>query len=146
MSVRPPGGAFTKAVTLALGPGAEAQALALLEEVRQAFGIAQEALADFRLAVLEACLNALEHGAPPVEVEVEGERVGAGLRLWVHVVDHGQGFSPQGIPRPHLPAKLGSPRKRGWGLEIMRRFADDLQVESQPGYTKVSLMRWLKEA
>lgn len=121
--------------------GAESQALELLEEVRSFFSLSFEALADFRLAVVEACLNALEHGAPPVEVEVDGEREGDSLMICVLVRDHGPGFSPEDIPQPQLPAKLQSDRKRGWGLAIMQRFAHRLEISSRVGLTEVRL--WL---
>ena len=137
-------GRFRASCTLSPGEGAEAQALALLEKLRLALGLPGEALADFRLAVVEACLNALEHGAPPVEVTVEGRRRGQQVRVVVRVVDHGPGFAPEAVPRPELPAKLASPRKRGWGLEIMRRLADQVSVSSHPGRTQVSLVRVLR--
>lgn len=119
--------------------GAENQALELLEEVRCFFSLPSEALADFRLAVVEACLNALEHGAPPVEVEVKGKREGAMITVSVLVRDHGPGFHPEKIPQPQLPAKLHSDRKRGWGLAIMQRFADQLEINSRLGLTEVRL-------
>ncbi|MGQ9495512.1 MAG: ATP-binding protein [Thermoanaerobaculaceae bacterium] len=119
--------------------GAEGQALELLEEVRCFFSLPSEALADFRLAVVEACLNALEHGAPPVEVEVKGKREGDVVTVCVLVRDHGPGFHPENIPQPQLPAKLRSDRKRGWGLAIMQRFTDRLEINSRSGLTEVRL-------
>lgn len=135
---------FHRSCELSPGESGEAQALVLLEELRRAFGLPGEALADFRLAVVEACLNALEHGAPPVQVMVTGQRQGSELRVVVEVVDHGPGFEPETVPRPELPAKLASPRKRGWGLEIMRRLADRVTVSSHPGQTRVKLVRVLR--
>lgn len=132
---------FTSQVELSGTPGCEAEALRLLEEARQFLAVRSEVVADFRLAVLEACLNALEYGKPPVDVEVEAHRDRDGVRFWVRVSDCGPGFSPEAVPQPQLADKLASPRKRGWGLEIMRRFADELKVESRPGRTVVTLVR-----
>lgn len=132
---------FCSRVVLGQETGSEAQALQLLEDARVFFAVKPELVSDFRLAVLEACLNALEYGKPPVEVEVEASQHEDGVHFWVRVVDHGPGFSPEGIPSPQLADKLGSPRKRGWGLEIMRRFSDRLHIESRPGRTVVSLYR-----
>ncbi|MFN3414206.1 MAG: ATP-binding protein [Thermoanaerobaculum sp.] len=132
---------FASQVVLRKEKGGEAQALHLLEKARLFFAVKPEVLSDFRLAVLEACLNALEHGQPPVEVEVEAHRRDDGVHFWVRVIDHGPGFHPEAVPQPQLADKLSSPRKRGWGLEIMRRFADGLAFDSQPGRMVVSLYR-----
>lgn len=132
---------FSSRVVLREAEGGEAQALRLLEEARVFFAVRPEVLSDFRLAVLEACLNALEHGQPPVEVEVEAHRQEDGVHLWVRVMDHGPGFEPEAVPQPQLADKLSSPRKRGWGLEIMRRFADGVAFDSKPGRTVVTLYR-----
>lgn len=136
---------FSARTTLQPGEGSEGQALVLLEKVRRYLALPAESFSEFRLAVVEACLNALEHGAPPVEVEVAAERVAQGWRVVVCVIDHGQGFSPASVPQPELPAKLASGRKRGWGLEIMRRFADEVTFNSRPGLTQVRLVRLLRE-
>ncbi|MCS7182665.1 MAG: ATP-binding protein [Thermoanaerobaculum sp.] len=128
-------------VLLAAESGAEADALHLLDRVLGALGVGSEALCEFRLAVVEACLNALEYGRPPVKVAVEAERGPDWVQLVVRVEDHGPGFSPSSVPPPQLADKLASPRKRGWGLEIMRRFTDRLEVDSQPGKTVVTLYR-----
>lgn len=136
---------FRARATLQSSEGSEGQALGLLERVRRSLAFPAEAFSEFRLAVVEACLNALEHGAPPVEVEVTAEKVAEGWRVVVCVIDHGQGFSPASVPRPELPAKLASDRKRGWGLEIMRRFADEVTFSSRPGLTQVRLVRLLRE-
>lgn len=138
-------GAFSSRAVLGGEAGSEAEALRLLERAREFFSVRPELLSDFRLAVLEACLNALEYGKPPVEVEVEARRQGDGVHFWVRVTDHGPGFAPETVPSPQLADKLASPRKRGWGLEIMRRFADHMSVDSRPGKTVVSLFRLAAE-
>lgn len=137
--------AYSSRTVLGHEAGSEAGALQLLEEARAFFSVKPELVSDFRLAVVEACLNALEYGKPPVEVEVEAWREGDAVHFWVRVTDYGPGFSPESVPSPQLADKLGSPRKRGWGLEIMRRFADRLVVDSRPGRTVVSLFRLAAE-
>lgn len=132
---------FSSRVVLCKEKGGEAQALQLLEEARVFFAVKPEVLSDFRLAVLEACLNALEHGKAPVEVEVEARGDEDGVHFWVQVIDHGSGFRPEAVPQPQLADKLSSPRKRGWGLEIMRRFSDRLAFDVQPGKMVVRLYR-----
>ena len=51
------------------------------------------------------------------------------------------GFDPSSVTRPVLEAKLHSQRKRGWGLELIRRLMDDVTITSRPGLTKVHMIR-----
>lgn len=122
-------------------PDAELLAARAVQDVGVRLGFARDTLEEVKLAVVEACLNALEHGAGEVEVEVLGHRNGEGSRIEVLVTDHGPGFDPGKVPAPQLEAKLHGNRKRGWGLELMRHLMDAVDVVSKPGYTQVRLLR-----
>ena len=104
-------------------------------------GFPHDTLEEVKLAVVEACLNALEHGTGEVEVEVIAHPETTPVSLEVVIVDHGPGFDPAGIPTPRLEAKLRGNRKRGWGLELMRHLMDEVEVTSRPGFTQVRLLR-----
>lgn len=122
-------------------PNAELVAGRLVEEVGLQAGFTRDTLAEVKLAVVEACLNAFEYGGGDIEVEVSvrsGERSPC---LEVVVTDHGPGFDPQAVPVPDLPAKLKAARKRGWGLQLMRRLMDEVVVSSRPGLTRVRMRR-----
>ncbi len=103
-------------------------------------GFSHDTLAEVRLAVVEACLNALEYGGGDVEVEVVAHTDGSPW-LEVRVVDYGPGFDPAAVPRPQLRTKLRADRKRGWGLELMRRLMDEVEISSMPGRTQVRMIR-----
>ncbi len=122
-------------------PDAELLAARAVQDVGGRLGFSRDTLEEVKLAVVEACLNALEHGAGEVEVEVLGHRNGEGSRIEVLVTDHGPGFEPGKIPAPQIEVKLHGSRKRGWGLELMRHLMDAVEVVSKPGYTQVRMLR-----
>lgn len=121
-------------------PHVELEAGHAVETLGLEAGFSRDTLAEVRLAVVEACLNALEYGGGDVEVEIAAHADGSPW-LEVRVVDHGPGFDPAAVPRPLLRAKLRADRKRGWGLELMRRLMDEVEISSQPGRTQVRMVR-----
>jgi serine/threonine-protein kinase RsbW len=112
-----------------------------VEEAGQRIAFPRDTLAEVKLAVVEACLNAIEYGTGEVEVEVIAHPNDAHPWIEVAVVDHGPGFDPSQVPRPVLEDKLRSRRKRGWGLELVRRLMDEVEITSQPGMTRVRMIR-----
>ena len=127
-------------MVLMLQPHVELSAARAVEDLGQRVGFPRDTLAEVKLAVVEACLNALEYGGGEVELEAVAH---AGPPPWleVMVVDHGPGFDPAAVARPKLGAKLHARRKRGWGLELMRRLMDRVEIDSRPGYTRVRMTR-----
>jgi serine/threonine-protein kinase RsbW len=121
-------------------PHVELEAGQAVETVGLKAGFSHDTLAEVRLAVVEACLNALEYGAGEIEVEVAAHTDGSPW-LEIRVIDHGPGFEPAAVPRPKLRSKLHADRKRGWGLELMRRLMDEVEITSRPGRTQVRMIR-----
>jgi serine/threonine-protein kinase RsbW len=86
---------------------------------------------DVELAFTEACTNALRHGSPygsanqfHVHCEIQDSR------LIMEVRDEGRGFSyepPPEPPKDPLNGPVG-----GWGLYLMYKLMDALQVERLP--------------
>ncbi|HVN76239.1 MAG TPA: ATP-binding protein [Thermoanaerobaculaceae bacterium] len=128
---------------LVLPPVARAELIAgdAVDDLGRRIAFPRDTLAEVKLAVVEACLNALEYGAGEVEVELTAH--GEDSQPWIEVVvvDHGPGFDPSGVQRPVLEAKLHAQRKRGWGLELIRRLMDDVTISSHPGLTRVRMTR-----
>jgi anti-sigma regulatory factor (Ser/Thr protein kinase) len=91
----------------------------------------EDRIDELRLAVQEAFINASEHsGASDGSVYVTlalygGERAEL---VQVTIRDTGTGFSAPD-PRDTM-AREGRPRKRGWGLTLIRRLVDEVEIES----------------
>ncbi len=130
-------------VRLVLPHVARAELLAsrAVDEAGQRIAFPRDTLAEVKLAVVEACLNALEYGAGDVEVEVTAHPDDGTEWIEVAIVDHGPGFDPARVPHPVLEDKLRSKRKRGWGLELIRRLMDEVEITSQPGLTRIRMTR-----
>jgi len=117
---------------------AELVAALAAETLAKALGLPEESLQPLRLAVIEACLNASEHGGGDMLVRMADEE---GFRLRVEVEDHGSGFDPEA---PYLAAparKHGCVEKRGWGLRLIREMMDEVSIDSRPGRTIIRMWK-----
>jgi serine/threonine-protein kinase RsbW len=96
---------------------------------------------DLRLAVTEACANAVDAqqaaGDPrPIEIVIEA----APGRVVVSVTDHAGGFDPDHLdPLPSVtdPGRLR--HERGLGLALMRSHVDDVRFARTADGTEVTL-------
>jgi serine/threonine-protein kinase RsbW len=102
--------------------------------------VAAERIDDLKLAVSEACTNAIEAnvessgGERPVVVQVWE----APERLEVCIADSGPGFDPKMLPEhPPVtdPDRLNF--ERGLGIPLIRTLVDDVRFESGPDGTAV---------
>lgn len=112
-------------------------ALTGLAQVRP---IAEETVADLKLALTEAVSNSVrhayaDHGSGHVEItyELRADRMG------IEVVDDGAGFDPDEASS----FEGGEPSEGGLGIAIIRTIADDLEIRSRPG-TRGSRLRFSK--
>jgi serine/threonine-protein kinase RsbW len=96
-------------------------------------GLAAARLDDLKIAVTEACSNAIEaHEAIYAEGPVVVRCLVDDDHVTVEVVDHGRGFDPDRVES--LPAATDPRRLRhesGLGIPLMRTLADE--VEFTPG-------------
>jgi serine/threonine-protein kinase RsbW len=129
------GDAVLREVTLALpmAPEIEIEASQTAAAVAESMDMSPDRIGEVRMAVVEACINALEHshahdGEVFLTFEVLGEKAPETLRITVR--DTGIGFVPERVDEPRIEDKLKSQRKRGWGLKIMRGLMDEVEIRS----------------
>lgn len=104
--------------------------------------LADERIDDLKLAVSEACTNAMEAHATvgsdrPVTVEIWE----APERLEVRVCDRGPGFDPEALPtHPPVtdPDRLNF--ERGLGIPLIRTLVDGSRFDASPDGTTVSMV------
>jgi len=107
-------------------------------------GIPEEEVADLKLAVTEACTNAIEHayvesaGADEILVRYELDRD----LLTVEVQDWGVGFDPD-VDR--LDGD-GDRDHAGVGLMLIRSLSDELTITSGPSGSLVAFTKQLSSA
>jgi serine/threonine-protein kinase RsbW len=96
---------------------------------------------DLRLAVTEACANAIEasiarESTAPIVIRCQLEQD----RVEIEIIDRAGGFNPVGVgalPSATDPARLE--HERGLGIALMRELLDDVQFEPSPDGTSVRL-------
>lgn len=112
-------------------------------------GASREVVADLKLAVTEACANAIQHAYLDAgsceEIVVRYELRGA--ELAVEVEDWGVGFDASRPIRYGAPDESESgealPPERGMGLPIIRAVTDELTIASSAAGSRVSFVRRL---
>lgn len=96
------------------------------------FSFSAKRLADLEIAVVEATINALEHGNRfDTEKLISLEILSCPRAIAIRVHDQGTSGSIVEPPQPDPEAKLtGSQTPRGWGLFLMRQVADEVHLRS----------------
>ncbi|MBI5834554.1 MAG: ATP-binding protein [Armatimonadetes bacterium] len=97
-------------------------------------GFDEQVVARIRLAVDEACANALDHGrlvgdgndGNDAPLRVVCESTADGLRIRVR--DRGRAFDPATLAAPLVGAPLEKRRIGGLGVYLMRRIMDSVEV------------------
>jgi len=125
---------------------ARAEFVALVRLVVSSLASARRILADDRvddlkLAVSEACTNAIEaHGAASLDDRIVVRCWEADDRLEVSVEDRGEGFDPQSLPE-HPP--VTDPQRlnfeRGLGIPLIRTLVDEVEFITADEGTSVTL-------
>jgi serine/threonine-protein kinase RsbW len=112
-----------------------------LEEFLQEWEPTPEQLEELKVALSEACSNAVCHGSPrgqasAVEVRFEID----GQRLVISITDEGRGFQPQAFKLPEYEEWKPS----GRGLFLMKELMDEVQFDPLPRGTRVRLVKRLE--
>ena len=140
------GDAVMREVTLALPmvPDMEIEASKTATAIAESMRMSPDRIDEVRMAVVEACINALEHSRSTdkeifVTFEVLGDKDPEKLRITVR--DTGIGFAPEDVEEPSITQKLKAPRKRGWGLKIIHGLMDEVEIHSGSEGTTVVMSK-----
>ena len=127
-------------------PNVELVAAKAVETLGGALGMHQTHVEAASVAMVEACLNAMEHGGGPVTVRLHSDNDVEKPCLIIEVEDHGQGFDASAVPQNSPSRVLGCSSKRGWGLTLIRELMDDVQIRSEPGRTLVYMRKYVESS
>ena len=131
-------------LTLDLVPDMEIEACDKACAIAELFGMGADRVDEVRMAIIEACINAIEHsGATDAKLLVDIAVLGSDSpnELRITVTDHGVGFDREKLVEPKIEEKLGANRKRGWGLQIIEGLMDDVSVLSSGSGTSVVMTK-----
>lgn len=131
-------------LTLPMGPEMEIAASRAATAVADSIRMSADKIDEVRMAVVEACINAIEHSASDDEhVYLNFSVIGEDEpeRLQIVVRDRGVGFVPDRLEEPRIEDKLTAERKRGWGLKIIRGLMDEVDIHSGTDGTTIRMSK-----
>jgi serine/threonine-protein kinase RsbW len=112
-----------------------------LEKFIAPYNLRPEDWEDVKMAISEACGNAICHGSPrgsKDRIQVRGEV--KDNCLYLEICDAGPGFQPHEIALPDAEEWKPS----GRGLFLMVALMDEVQFETTPAGTRVRLAKYLR--
>lgn len=113
-----------------------------VEGIGELLGLDRDQTDAVKLAVVEACINAFEHGRGSDDrVRIRFE-LGA-ERLTVQVSDRGAGFDVPGVRGALDRRHEQGERHRGWGLKIIEGLVDEVRIDAGPDGTTVTMVKRL---
>ncbi|MBC7542151.1 MAG: ATP-binding protein [Candidatus Sericytochromatia bacterium] len=116
------------------------------EAVANRMAFDDEESGDVKLALIEACINAFEH-SQSTDRQVFIKFVIEADVMKVTIADHGRGFDPSAVPRPEIKSKMGTAnRKRGWGLLLIERLMDSVEIVSTGHGTTLTMTKRKQES
>jgi anti-sigma regulatory factor (Ser/Thr protein kinase) len=127
-------------MTLPMTKDAELVAAQCLEQIGKNLQLNRDAVGQVQIAVIEACINAIEHSKGDdrniyMSVVVEGDRLEIGIE------SPGQEFVMQETGEPYDDKKAAKAHGRGWGIKLMKRFVDEVRFEKTARGTKTVLVK-----
>ena len=114
-----------------------------LQQIGKNLQLNEDAIGQMQIAVIEACINAIEHGKgadDKVRIAVSVDRD----RLSVSIESAGPEFIVQETGEPFGDQGAAKVSNRGWGIKLMKRFADEVTFERIPGGTRTILIKKLE--
>lgn len=132
-------------LTLPMVEDIELAVIKTAADLARTLGMGAVEIDEISHAIIEACINAREHACCADEriylrflggISEDGR---AKLEVWIK--DRGVGFDPSKVKRRE-PGSSEAPRKRGWGLQIMRAHVDDLDIESGIDGTTIHMVKF----
>ena len=134
-------------LTLPMIPDIEIAAARAAGNLARELGMSPERIDEMAHAIIEACINAREHGCC-LDQRIYLRFVGTpdsngGARIEVWITDHGRGFDP--VKAGTQAGTPGTPQKRGWGLAIMKAHMDEVEIFSGSGGTTIRMVKTDKQ-
>jgi serine/threonine-protein kinase RsbW len=126
-------------MTIPVGDDTELIAAHSLEEIARRFDFPSKAVNQMKTALVEACINAAEHGLSP-DRKVHLKFALRQDRLTLTVSNRGLRLADK-LPPQTDAAEPSADTRRGWGLGLMRSLMDDVRVEPVDDGTRIVMTK-----
>ena len=127
-------------LVLPMEPNKEVEASETASELAASIDMHPDKIDEVRMAVLEACINAFEHSHSK-SARLRLEFVPTAEALTVTVSDQGHGFDVETALEKVKKRRESGDMRRGWGLELIGEFMDDVRIDSSPDGTTMTLVK-----
>jgi len=135
-------------LTLPMVPDIEIAAARAASNLARELGMSAEKIDEMTHAIIEACINAREHGCCDdnrIYLRFVGTSEGNGSRIEVWVTDRGRGFDPEEARSRR--AAPGTAHKRGRGLQLIEAHMDEVDISTtKDGGTTVHMVKYEKKS
>ncbi len=139
-------GAREISLTIPVAPDMEIVATAQAAAMGEYIAMSRDKIDEVKLALVEACINAFEHGHTRddrVHLTFRAGREENGPEfLEVEVLDQGRGFDHSAVEVPSPEKTFGGGQKRGWGLQIIRSLMDSVAITSGEWGTRILMRKY----
>ena len=118
-------------------------AMEFAEDVALEMGFPQDKIENLKIAVSEACLNAIEHGnKQKSNMKVMIDFTLHESQLEINVQDQGKSFVPDSIEEPNLKERIEGniDNKRGWGMFMIKNMVDEMEYLDVEGGTHLRMV------
>ncbi|MCZ6633144.1 MAG: ATP-binding protein [bacterium] len=95
---------------------------------------------EMKIALIEACINAIEHSKSEERRVYISFDVGEDA-LTIQIGDKGQGFSPEEAQKKVDHRRAQGEQRRGWGLTLMEEMMDEVQIQSGENGTVLRMVK-----
>ena len=127
-------------ITLPMEEDAELVAASVLEDIAKRHNFDAKAINQIKTALIEAFINAAEHSLSP-DRRVHQKFTVNDRRLTITLSNRGLRLTDKPAVRTE-----SEERRRGWGLNLMRRLMDEVTIEDTDDGTRISMTKFQKQA
>ena len=122
---------------------AELVAAKAIEQIGKNMNIAPDVIKHIQLALIETCINAIEHSGS-YDKKLTLKFTALAERIEIMIECPGKFFDIENIEEVAIEEKLRSEHKRGWGMKLIRSIMDEVRIERIDDRTRMVLIKNIK--
>lgn len=132
-------------ITIPVGEDTELIAAQMLEEIAKRYDFPAKSVNQIKTALVEACINAVEHGHSPDRKIYQRFSVRED-RIVITVSNRGIKLTDKLAERELTETETPREGRRGWGLNLIKGLMDDVRFEQVDDGTRISMTKFLSPA
>jgi len=132
-------------ITIPVGEDTELIAAQMLEEIAKRYDFPAKSVNQIKTALVEACINAVEHGHSPDRKIYQRFSVRED-RIVITVSNRGIKLADKLAERELTEIEPPREGRRGWGLSLIKGLMDDVRIEQVDDGTRISMTKFLEAA